>query len=94
MASLALNQMTIQLVLRNPLDRQVTKTSGAALSRLFPAVVREAPAPASATHRASRPQAAAPAPQPEARKPVERFVVEIIQGTKRSETTFGVAEKP
>jgi len=33
--SLASHQAAIQLVLRNPLDRDVTKTSGVALSQLF-----------------------------------------------------------
>ena len=33
--SLAANQTTIQLVLRNPLDTQVAKTNGAAVSQLF-----------------------------------------------------------
>ncbi len=81
--SLAANQTTIQLVLRNPLDTQVAQTPGTALAELFG---RPAPALASAPRasprRASPPPAAAPPPP-------APFVVEVINGGKRAEIKFG-----
>ena len=81
--SLATNDTRIQLVLRNPIDSQVTKTKGAWLQELYTGA---APA-AVASPRRVRPvrtaQPAAPAPKPEA-----PFVLEIINGTRRTETVF------
>ncbi len=91
--SLASHQTTIQLVLRNPLDRDEAKTSGAALANLFtgtklnlkPAISEVPPRP--------RPVKPAPVPirdlAPPA--PVKRevpFVMEIISGNKKAETKF------
>jgi pilus assembly protein CpaB len=83
--SLASNETRIQLILRNPLDTEVSKTPGTAIARLFngglrplpdsrprPPVVRKAPEPA--------PQAQPAAPPP--------VTVEVFQGTKKSETKF------
>jgi pilus assembly protein CpaB len=85
--SLAASQTSIQLVLRNPIDREVAKTPGTAVGLLF------------AGGRLSLPQATtAPAPRrtaPAGPKPVVAppkkdapFVMEIIAGTKKSETKF------
>jgi pilus assembly protein CpaB len=90
--SLATNQTTIQLVLRNPLDMEVAKTPGAAMRNLFTGqkldIPREteprpeprprAPRPMGTATAAVRTAAAAPAP----------FVMEIIQGNSRKETKF------
>jgi pilus assembly protein CpaB len=89
--SLASNMTTLQLVLRNPLDREVVQTPGTALAYLF-------------TGTRMRPEGQAPAPaprpravEPESRPPVmvappppkkEPFVMEIIQGNKKNETKF------
>ncbi|HYW47714.1 MAG TPA: Flp pilus assembly protein CpaB [Bryobacteraceae bacterium] len=90
--SLASNMTSIQLVLRNPMDREIAKTSGTALEYLYtgqkgkPAEALPAPT-------------AAPRPRPavEPAKPViavavppkkEAFTMEIIQGTKKNETKF------
>src|SRR5690242_15792935 len=90
--SLASAQTQIQLVLRNPLDHDVTKTPGTALALLFnggklKAEADAAPrprAPRSAAPRQSAPQPmAAPAPKKE-----EPFVMEIISGTKKAEQKF------
>ncbi len=65
MLSLASRQTTIQLVLRNPLDREVAKTPGTAVALLFrggnlpadapsPAVERPAPAPVREPKRPER----------------------------------------
>jgi len=84
--SLAGAQTKIQLVLRNPLDRQTVKTAGISTSQLL----LGAPAPASNPPRAERPRpskAVAPAPvpvvpaAPKAEPPTE--VIEVIRGEKR-----------
>jgi pilus assembly protein CpaB len=87
--SLAAAQTQIQLVLRNPLDREVSKTPGAALANLFSGTRLQEPAPAPAPVARSRP-AAPPAP-PRTEPPAKReppFIMEIISGTKKSEMKF------
>ena len=96
--SLASHQTAIQLALRNPLDRDVTKTSGAAQSQLFggdePKPV-EAPAPRARLRprRAAKPVVAVAPPPPRAptlAPPVkqEGSSVEIFLGPQRIETKF------
>ena len=85
--SLASNQTTIQLILRNPLDRQMTQTPGAAMSNLFSGGKLRAP---QTTENAEvRPR---PAPKPAAvREPPKKeapFVMEIFSGTKKAEAKF------
>jgi len=87
--SLAASQTTIQLVLRNPLDREVAKTPGAAMANLFSGGKLKPEVP-----QAPRPRAAAPppvvvrmAPPPPPKK--EEFTMEIISGTKKAELKFG-----
>jgi pilus assembly protein CpaB len=78
--SLAVNQTSIQLVLRNPVDRETAKVAGVAIASLFgeaPAERRVAPPPAP---RIAAP--AAPAPPPP-------FKMEIIQGATKTEASFG-----
>jgi pilus assembly protein CpaB len=89
--SLASNQTTIQLVLRNPLDTQVAKTTGAAVGQLFGVpprpVADTTPKP---PVRRTRPIAVAVAPPPMMRaepKP-QPFVVEMIHGTQKAEQKF------
>ena len=94
--SLASNQTKIQLVLRNPLDTEVTKTSGSGMASLFaganppPRVVNERP------RVAARAPAAAPPPPPAAvvkpAAPVFYFV-EVMNGDKHSQAKFNVEEK-
>ena len=85
--SLAASQTQIQLVLRNPLDREVSKTPGAAMANLFSGERLKEPAPAAP----ARPRAAAPPvvvkvePPPKKEQP---FTMEIISGAKKSETKF------
>ena len=92
--SLASAQTQIQLVLRNPMDHEVTKTPGTALSLLFnggklkPEVGSVA---GQAARAASRAEAIASAAQPvlaAAPKKEEPFVMEIISGTKKAEQKF------
>lgn len=95
--SLAANQTTIQLVLRNPLDTQVAKTNGAAVSQLFGALpkknatdLEQQQAPRPAVKRA-KPVAVAPPPPLMAKEPPPKpqtFVIEMIQGTHKAEQRF------
>jgi len=86
MLSLASNQTTIQLVLRNPLDTQVAKTPGTAVVELFamngPKKRPEAPK--------VRVRAPKPLPPPPAAKPAppQPFVMEVLNGNKRTESKF------
>jgi pilus assembly protein CpaB len=87
--SLAANQTTIQLVLRNPVDRKPSEAPGSALAYLFtggtkaPDVPRAPAAPRPAP--VVRPE---PAPKPaEAKKP-EEFTMKITTGTATSVTKF------
>lgn len=93
MLSLATNQTTIQLVLRNPLDTQIAKTQGTALSLLF-GVQAPPPRPAEPAPRVRRAPVAPPAaPVAVKEQPKPAFVVEMITGTKRAEAKFhGVSE--
>jgi pilus assembly protein CpaB len=98
--SLASHQTTIQLVLRNPLDRDVTQTPGTAMAALF-GNVGKYKMPGGGPGAKSDPLDE-PAPAPRRRvvakpvvdqAPVVRreapFVMEIISGTKRNEAKFG-----
>src|SRR5947209_13733062 len=89
--SLASSQTTIQLILRNPMDREVTKTPGTAMANLFsgargmalprPATADMGTAPARPRPAAHAAPAVAVAPQlapPPPQK--EAFTMEIISG--------------
>lgn len=92
--SLASNQTRIQLILRNPMDKEESKTKGVAFASLFaenplkggppvtpPRAVRQAPRP--------QPVAAAKTPPPAPQK----ITVEIIHGGRKAEVKFD-EEKP
>lgn len=78
--SLASNQTHIQLVLRNPLDTDTPKTPGVAMASLFSEGATPKPQPAVAR----RGPVARPAPVQ-----TKVFLVEIMNGSKRSEEKFG-----
>lgn len=74
--SLASSETRIQLVLRNPLDTKIAKTTGTSLSTLFAspgAPVR--PQPRATSHRTY-----SPAPR--------FYLVEVLNGSKRTESKF------
>ena len=75
--SLASNQTHIQLVLRNPLDTQLAKTTGTAVGNLFS---DGAVKPKPVAHRASPPP------------PSRLYLVEVFTGSKRTEEKFGAGE--
>ncbi len=79
--SLAGNNASIQLVLRNPLDTTVAKTTGTGMNSLFGG---PAPAPPSARPIVRVVQARPVAPP----KVVKPPVMELFEGAKRSEHTF------
>jgi pilus assembly protein CpaB len=82
--SLASNQTTIQLILRNPLDRQTTQTPGAAMAQLFTGGKLRVLQPGESGARPRpAPKAAQEAPKKEA-----PFVMELFSGAKRDEAKF------
>jgi pilus assembly protein CpaB len=88
MLSLAAAQTTIQLVLRNPMDREIAKTPGTAVALLFQGgkLLQPPPAPVSAPRpRAVEPVRKAAEPPPKKEPP---FVMQIINGTKKTDITF------
>jgi pilus assembly protein CpaB len=76
--SLASNQTHIQLVLRNPLDTQLSKTTGTAVGNLFSDGAVKPKPPLG--HKASPPP------------PARLFLVEIFNGSKKTEAKFGADE--
>jgi pilus assembly protein CpaB len=90
--SLASNEMRIQLVLRNPLDKDLAKTQGTAVANLFsgmtglPAVQ---PAIEYRPRRVSHPQALSETAVTHS----DPILVEVITGTKRTELKFTRSEK-
>lgn len=93
MLSLAANQTSIQLVLRNPLDTKVAQTPGTGFNKLFAGQYGDTqPAPAARPKAPRRAKPAEPV-QTESVAKQEKpkpFVMEMIQGTKRVESKFDV----
>jgi pilus assembly protein CpaB len=89
--SLASNETRIQLILRNPLDTETTKTPGTAVSRLFSGQRTALPGAGGAARRK-----AAPPPAVVKEKPPPPVVVEVIHGGRKAETSFSRTseEKP
>jgi len=91
--SLASSNTSIQLILRNPLDHNLSKTPGTAVAKLFDggklqldgARPKAAQAPAPRRQMSSAPVMRDDPPAPRR----EAFVMEIISGTKKAETRFG-----
>jgi pilus assembly protein CpaB len=92
--SLASHQTTIQLVLRNPLDHDVTQTPGTAVAALFGGAGKfKMPVPGGRADSDDPPQRKVVVKPVVREVPVARkeapFVMEIISGTKRAESKFG-----
>jgi pilus assembly protein CpaB len=83
--ALASNEARIQLVLRNPLDTQTTKTTGVALSGLYGGLIKP-PEPVAPKPRriAARVELPLPVAQP---KPVP-VTVEVMNGAKVVQSKF------
>jgi len=74
--SLASNQTKIQLVLRNPLDTTITKTTGTAVANLFAGATPPVKAHTVTVSKVVRKPAA------------ENFSIQVYNGSKRSEEKF------
>jgi pilus assembly protein CpaB len=104
--TLAGNQTQIQLVLRNPLDLQTTNPPGTMMAALFGVPVAQpphAPQPALAEKsRAARgelgaatlPPATPPVPKPPEVPVPKTRVIEVFNGSARTEARFTVKEDP
>ena len=91
--SLASHQTTIQLVLRNPLDRQTAQAPGSSVAYLFNQGTPKPPEPpASAAPATARPRPpAAPPAVREIDTPAKKeppFTMEIIMGTQKTPAKF------
>ncbi len=82
--NLATNDTRVQLVLRNPIDHKTAVTKGAWLEQLYTGAMPKGKAVA---RRAARRADPLP-PGAAAAKPDGPFVLEIINGTHRTETVF------
>jgi hypothetical protein len=95
--SLASNEARIQMVLRNPTDKEETKPPGTAMAYLFSGGVAP-PAPAAGAG-AARPVARRPAPPPPppakvvVPPPPPPINVEVIHGSRKVEQKFESEEK-
>lgn len=85
--SLASNETHIQLVLRNPMDTQVSGLPGMIMSDLFSGVRAPAPAPSVGPQSPAPalPPAAPVPPQPAAPKP---YTIEVSNGSVHTQVTF------
>lgn len=85
--NLATNDTRVQLVLRNPIDHATSQTKGAWLQELYNG--NKVAPPAAQHHVARKVDPLPPVPQaPPPPKPEGPFVLEIINGTHRTETVF------
>ncbi len=87
--SLASNQAKLQLVLRNPLDTDTPKTPSIAVAGLFS---DGAPEPI----KAAAPKTTAPPPPPakvEMPLPPRIYLVQVLNGSKKSEEKFSDKEQ-
>jgi pilus assembly protein CpaB len=87
--SLASQDARIQLVLRNPLDKEESNTPGTAMSRLWTGAAPP-PAPKPVVYRAKAP---APPPVSASRevpvaKPVTSIIVQVLHGAEKKEAKF------
>lgn len=90
--SLAGNETRIQLVLRNPLDTEMAKTTGSSMMALF----NEAkPLPPETTAKPRKAVVAVkkPEPPPAAKLMPGQYVIEVLNGPRHSEAKFAKPEE-
>ncbi len=99
--SLASNEARIQMVLRNPTDKEEAKPPGTAYAYLFSGGVKPPTAAAGGTGKAVARKAAPPPPPPPPPKEVEApkpppppITVEVYHGSKRVDSKFAAEETP
>jgi pilus assembly protein CpaB len=86
--SLASNETHIQLVLRNPMDTQISGLPGTIMSDLFGGA--RAPAPVPSVRPGSPPPATPPpAPAPAAPAAPRLYTIEVLNGAVHTQATFG-----
>jgi pilus assembly protein CpaB len=95
--SLASNETRIQLVLRNPMDTEVSKAPGAAIGNLFGDITPPAPPVLvrAATTPRPRPALVAAAANPVIDKPTapQFLLVDVLNGSKRTQEKFEQSEE-
>jgi len=85
--SLAAAQTSIQLVLRNPLDRELSNTPGTAMAYLFNGGKLKPDVPQAPPRQHA--VVAPPVVKPPAPPKKEEYVMEMMSGTKKNEVKFG-----
>ncbi len=98
--SLASNEARIQLILRNPTDKEESKTRGTTMAYLFNGGAAPAPEPAKPqatpqrqVRRPAPPPPPPPAPEPaKVAPPPPPIIVEVIHGIKKEEKNFNAEE--
>jgi pilus assembly protein CpaB len=91
--SLASNEERIQMILRNPTDKEASKTRGTAVEYLFNGVdgmpgPQVAPKEVAVKRAAPKPPPPPPPAKPEPPKVVPPVIVEVIHGSRRADTKF------
>jgi pilus assembly protein CpaB len=95
--SLASNESKIQLILRNPLDTEASKTEGSTMASLFSGVKTKEPAPAGATAARTAPAVVkppvAPPKTPAVQAPPAIYLIEVINGPRKDQAKFNKPEQ-
>jgi pilus assembly protein CpaB len=92
--SLASTESRIQLVLRNPLDTEESKTTGRSLSSLFTEQKPQAAASSTPQPRRAVAVVKPPAPaKPVAPPPPAQYVIDVINGARKEQTKFAKPEE-
>jgi pilus assembly protein CpaB len=91
--SLASNESKIQLILRNPLDTEASKTEGSTMASLFSGVKTAAPAtPARKAPAAVKPPVAPPQ-KTAVQLPPLVYIIEVINGPRKEQAKFNKPEE-
>ncbi len=93
MLSLASNEARIQLILRNPTDKEETKPPGTAMAYLFRGGAPPPPSNSNAgggqqNRRAAPPPPPPPVEAPKVAPPPPPIIVEVFHGVRKSESKF------
>ncbi|MBI2685867.1 MAG: Flp pilus assembly protein CpaB [Acidobacteria bacterium] len=88
--SLVTNDTRIQLVLRNPMDKEEAVTSGTSMGKIYAGAMGTAKpmTPAANTAVVKRAPIAPPAPAPAKVEPPPNLVIEVITGREKREVKF------
>ncbi len=95
--SLASTESRIQLILRNPLDTETSKTSGSNMASLFSGVKPKTQATPGAEPRKTVAAVKPPAPPKQAKAvplPPALYLIEVINGPRKEQAKFNKPEEP